>query len=193
MQTQSVCPTCHGEGVIITKPCSHCSGKGIEIGEELISFHIPAGVAEGMQLTVNGKGNAAPRGGISGDLIVVIQEEPDPNLIRNGNDLIYNLLISIPLATQGGSVEVPTITGKARVKIEPGTQPGKVLRLRNKGLPSVNGFGTGDLLVNVNVYIPTILNNKDRETLQSMEASDNFKPTEEARKTIDKKYREMLR
>ena len=152
MQTQSTCPTCHGEGEIITKPCSKCKGEGVEIGEEVISFHIPAGVAEGMQMSVNGKGNAAPRGGVNGDLIVVIAEEPDPNLIRNGNDLIYNLLISVPLAIKGGSVEVPTIDGRAKIRIEAGTQPGKMLRLRNKGLPSVNGYGTGDQLVNVNIF-----------------------------------------
>ncbi|KGN74236.1 molecular chaperone DnaJ [Porphyromonas gulae] len=192
MQTQSTCPTCHGEGEIITKPCSKCKGEGVEIGEEVISFHIPAGVAEGMQMSVNGKGNAAPRGGVNGDLIVVIAEEPDPNLIRNGNDLIYNLLISVPLAIKGGSVEVPTIDGRAKIRIEAGTQPGKMLRLRNKGLPSVNGYGTGDQLVNVNVYIPESIDAKDEQAIAAMETSDSFKPTDAARKDIDKKYREML-
>ncbi|SJL28256.1 molecular chaperone DnaJ [Porphyromonas gingivalis] len=192
MQTQSTCPTCHGEGEIITKPCSKCKGEGVEIGEEVISFHIPAGVAEGMQMSVNGKGNAAPRGGVNGDLIVVIAEEPDPNLIRNGNDLIYNLLISVPLAIKGGSVEVPTIDGRAKIRIEAGTQPGKMLRLRNKGLPSVNGYGTGDQLVNVNVYIPESTDAKDEQAIAAMENSDSFKPTDAARKDIDKKYREML-
>ena len=192
MQTQSTCPTCHGEGEIITKPCSKCKGEGVEIGEEVISFHIPAGVAEGMQMSVNGKGNAAPRGGVNGDLIVVIAEEPDPNLIRNGNDLIYNLLISVPLAIKGGSVEVPTIDGRAKIRIEAGTQPGKMLRLRNKGLPSVNGYGTGDQLVNVNVYIPESIDAKDEQAIAAMENSDSFKPTDAARKDIDKKYRVML-
>ena len=192
MQTQSTCPTSHGEGEIITKPCSKCNGEGEEIGEELNSFHIPAGVAEGMQMSVNGKGNAAPRGGVNGDLIVVIAEEPDPNLIRNGNDLIYNLLISVPLAIKGGSVEVPTIDGRAKIRIEAGTQPGKMLRLRNKGLPSVNGYGTGDQLVNVNVYIPESIDAKDEQAIAAMENSDSFKPTDAARKDIDKKYREML-
>lgn len=192
MQTQSTCPTCLGEGEIITKPCSKCKGEGVEIGEEVISFHIPAGVAEGMQMSVNGKGNAAPRGGVNGDLIVVIAEEPDPNLIRNGNDLIYNLLISVPLAIKGGSVEVPTIDGRAKIRIEAGTQPGKMLRLRNKGLPSVNGYGTGDQLVNVNVYIPESIDAKDEQAIAAMENSDSFKPTDAARKDIDKKYREML-
>ena len=190
VQTQSVCPTCEGTGEVITKPCSHCKGKGTQIGEELVSFRIPAGVQEGMQLTVSGKGNAAPRGGYPGDLLVLIQEEEDPNLIRNGSDLIYNLLVSIPMAAHGGSVEVPTIGGKARVKIAPGTQPGKVLRLRGKGLPSVNGYGKGDLLVNVNVFIPKL--KEDDEALAGM-SGEAFQPTEEARREIDKHYRQMLR
>ena len=190
VQTQSVCPTCEGTGEVITKPCRHCKGQGTQIGEELVSFRIPAGVQEGMQLTVSGKGNAAPRGGIPGDLLVLIQEEEDPNLIRNGSDLIYNLLVSIPMAAHGGSVEVPTIGGKARVKIAPGTQPGKVLRLRGKGLPSVNGYGKGDLLVNVNVFIPKL--KEDDEALAGM-SGEAFQPTEEARREIDKHYRQMLR
>lgn len=190
VQTQSVCPTCEGTGEVITKPCSHCKGQGTQIGEELVSFRIPAGVQEGMQLTVSGKGNAAPRGGYPGDLLVLIQEEEDPNLIRNGSDLIYNLLVSIPMAAHGGSVEVPTIGGKARVKIAPGTQPGKVLRLRGKGLPSVNGYGKGDLLVNVNVFIPKL--KEDDEALAGM-SGEAFQPTEEARREIDKHYRQMLR
>lgn len=190
MQTQSVCPTCKGSGEVITKPCSFCKGQGTQQGEEVVSFRIPAGVHEGMQLTVQGKGNAAPRGGIPGDLQIIIQEEEDPNLIRNGNDLIYNLLISVPTAAKGGEVEVPTIGGKARVKIAAGTQPGKVMRLRSKGLPSVNGYGKGDLLVNVNVYIPKL--KEGQEALKAMEGED-FQPTEEARKEIDKRYRQMLR
>ena len=190
VQTQSVCPTCEGTGEVITKPCSHCKGQGTQIGEELVSFRIPAGVQEGMQLTVSGKGNAAPRGGVPGDLLVLIQEEEDPNLIRNGSDLIYNLLVSIPMAAHGGSVEVPTIGGKARVKIAPGTQPGKVLRLRGKGLPSVNGYGKGDLLVNVNVFIPKL--KEDDQALAGM-SGEAFQPTEEARREIDKHYRQMLR
>lgn len=192
MQTQSTCPTCKGEGTVITKPCSKCKGEGIQKGEDVVTFHIPAGVAEGMQMTVSGKGNAAPRGGINGDLIVLIAEEEDPNLIRNGNDLIYNLLISIPTAIKGGSVEVPTIEGRAKLKIEPGTQPGKVLRLRNKGLPSVNGYGTGDLLVNVNVFIPSQKGDAEKELVASMETLESFSPTEAARNEIDRKYREML-
>ena len=192
VQTQSVCPTCEGSGEVITKPCSYCKGKGTQIGEEVVTFRIPAGVSEGMQLNVSGKGNAGPRGGEPGDLHIIIQEEEDPNLIRNGNDLIYNLLVSIPTAAQGGSVEVPTIGGKARVTIAAGTQPGKVLRLRSKGLPSVNGYGRGDLLINVNVFIPKLDEKADASVLGEM-SSSAFQPTEEARKEIDQHYRQMLR
>ena len=145
-----------------------------------------------MQFSIQGKGNAAPRGGVPGDLQVVIHEEEDPNLIRNGNDLIYNLLISVATAAQGGTVEVPTIGGKARVNIVAGTQPGKVLRLRGKGLPSVNGYGKGDLLVNVNVFIPKLSEKENEEVLKGM-SSEAFQPTEEARREIDKHYRQMLR
>ena len=161
MQTQSVCPNCNGEGKIIKNKCKHCSGEGIVYGEEVVEVKIPAGVAEGMQLTVGGKGNAGKRNGIPGDLLVVIEEESHPDLIRDENDLIYNLLLSVPTAALGGTVEIPTIDSKVKVKIEPGTQPGKVLRLRGKGLPNVNSYGysngTGDLLVNVSVYIPEAL------------------------------------
>lgn len=192
MQTQSVCPTCQGQGEIITKPCSQCQGRGTQIGEEIVTFRIPAGVAEGMQLTVPNKGNAAPRGGTNGNLLVVIQEEEDPNLIRNGNDLIYNLLISVPHAIKGGTVEVPTVGGRARVNIEPGTQPGKILRLRGKGLPEVNGYGRGDLLVNVNVYIPETLEEGGKSLVDQLEHNKSFEPTDAARREIDRKYRDML-
>lgn len=193
IQVQTTCPTCQGAGETITKPCSHCQGRGTEVGEEIVSFHIPAGVAEGMQLTVSGKGNAAAKGGISGDLIVVIQEEEDPNLIRNGNDLIYNLLVDIPTAAMGGQVEVPTISGKARVSVEAGTQSGKILRLRGKGLPDVNGYGRGDILINVHVFTPKKLSESDRKILEQMKQSESFKPSEEVRKELDRKYRDMLR
>ena len=152
MQTQTTCPTCGGEGKIVVKKCTECNGEGVVRDDEIITINIPAGVAEGMQLSMNGKGNAARHGGINGDLLILIEEEPHPELIRDENDLLYNLLLSVPQAALGATVEVPTIDGKAKLKIEPGTQPGKVLRLRNKGLPSINSYGTGDLLVNVSVY-----------------------------------------
>ena len=140
------------EGKIVVKKCTECNGEGVVRDDEIITINIPAGVAEGMQLSMNGKGNAARHGGINGDLLILIEEEPHPELIRDENDLLYNLLLSVPQAALGATVEVPTIDGKAKLKIEPGTQPGKVLRLRNKGLPSINSYGTGDLLVNVSVY-----------------------------------------
>lgn len=195
MRTQTTCPSCGGTGTIITQPCTHCHGRGVERGEEEVSFRVPPGVAKGMHLTLEGKGNAAPKGGIPGDLYVIIDEEEDKNLIRNGNDLIYNLLIPISTAIEGGEVEIPTITGRARIKVEPGTQPGKILRLRNKGLPEVNTGGSvmGDLLVNVNVFIPRTLNDEERKLVSSIKGMQGFKPTESDRAGLDRKYRDMLR
>ena len=186
------CSTCGGAGEVVTKPCAKCHGKGVTQGEEVISFHIPAGVVGGMQLTLQGKGNAAPQDGIPGDLLVVIQEEQHKDFTRNGNDLIYNLLIPIHTAIRGGQVTVPTIDGSARLKIEPGTQPGKVLRMRGKGLPSVQGYGRGDLMVNVNVFIPQQTSAEDEKLIDQLAQSEHFNPTEADRKAIDKKYREML-
>jgi molecular chaperone DnaJ len=192
MQTSSTCPTCNGEGTTITKKCTYCNGEGVVRDEEILSIRIPAGVAEGMQLSMSGKGNAARRGGVNGDLLIVVEEEQDPDLIRDENDVIYNLFLSFPMAALGGTVEVPTIDGVAKVKIEPGTQPGKVLRLRNKGLPSVNGFGKGDELVNVNVYVPETLNDKERKWLQEMDKSENFVPSKTARKSVFDKFKRMF-
>lgn len=192
MQTQTVCPTCGGEGKIITKKCAVCAGEGIVKDEEIITINIPAGVGEGMQLSMGGKGNAARHGGINGDLLILIEEEQHPELIRDENDLLYNLLLSFPQAAMGGTVEVPTIDGKAKVKIEPGTQPGKVLRLRNKGLPSVNGYGTGDLLVNVSVYIPETLTSSEREILTGLENAPNFQPKKSIKEKIFEKFRHMF-
>ena len=192
MQTSSTCPTCGGEGKTITKKCAHCGGEGVVRDEEIISINIPAGVAEGMQLSVNGKGNAARHGGVNGDLLVVIEEEPHPELLRDENDLIYNLLITFPTAALGGSVEVPTIDGKVRVKIDAGTQPGKVLRLRNKGLPSVNGYGLGDLLVNVSVYVPEQLTSEEKKTLTGLENSPSFQPTKTIKEKIFSRFLKMF-
>jgi molecular chaperone DnaJ len=176
MQTTSTCPSCGGEGRIITKKCTHCQGNGVVRDEEIISLNIPAGVAEGMQLSLSGKGNAGARGGIPGDLIVLVEEEKHPELERDGNNLIHNLFISFPQAALGAQIEVPTIDGKARMKINPGTQSGKVLRLKGKGLPSVNSYGTGDLLVNINVWTPKNLTKEETEALEKLEKADNFKP-----------------
>ena len=147
---------------------------------------------EGMQLSMNGKGNAARHGGINGDLLILIEEEPHPELIRDENDLLYNLLLSVPQAALGATVEVPTIDGKAKLKIEPGTQPGKVLRLRNKGLPSINSYGTGDLLVNVSVYIPETLSSTEKETLNGLENSPNFQPNKTMKEKIFSKFKHFF-
>jgi len=176
MQTASVCPSCNGEGKTITKKCPACFGEGIVQKEDIIKINIPAGVAKGMQMNVEGKGNAARRGGVNGDLLVVIDEEEHPDLIREGNDLIYNLFISIPDSILGTQVEVPTVENNVKIKIEPGTQPGKILRLRGKGLPEVNGYGRGDLLVNVNVWIPKSLTRDEMKTIEKMKDSDSFIP-----------------
>lgn len=192
MQTRVTCPTCSGEGKIIKNKCKACSGDGVVYGEEVVSVNIPKGVAEGMQLSMSGKGNAGKHNGVSGDLLILIEEEPHEELIRDENDLIYNLLLSFPTAAIGGAVEIPTIDGKVKVKIDAGTQPGKVLRLRGKGLPNVNGYGTGDLLVNVSVYVPEVLSKEEKSTLDKLEASENFKPNESIKKKIFKKFKSLF-
>jgi molecular chaperone DnaJ len=176
MQTTSVCPTCNGEGKTITKKCPVCYGEGIVQREDIIKINIPAGVGKGMQMTVEGKGNAPRRGGVNGDLLVVIDEDEHSDLIREGNDLIYNLFISIPDSILGTHVEVPTVENMVKIKIEPGTQPGKILRLRGKGLPEVNGYGRGDLLVNVNVWIPKNLSREELRAIEKLRDSPSFVP-----------------
>lgn len=189
MQTRVTCSTCGGEGKIIKEKCKECSGEGIVYGEEVVTVKIPAGVAEGMQLTMSGKGNAGKHNGIPGDLLILIEEEADKDLIRDEDDLIYNLLLSFPTAALGGAVEIPTVDGKVKVKIEPGTQPGKVLRIRGKGLPSVNGYGTGDLLVNISIYVPETLSKDEKKALEKMEDSDNFKPNTSIKEKIFRKFK----
>ncbi len=176
MQTASVCPTCNGTGTVIKKKCTHCGGEGITKGDEVIEIDIPAGVGEGMQLTVRGKGNAGPHNGVNGDMLVLIEEEPHPDFERDESTLIYNLFITIPEAILGTQAEVPTVDGKVRVKIAPGTQSGKVLRLRGKGLPILNGYGNGDMLVNVNVWVPKKVSKEEEQLLQQLGQSQNFKP-----------------
>jgi len=176
MQTTSPCQACGGEGTVVAKPCPKCHGEGLIKGNEEISFTIPRGVAEGMQLTVSGKGNAARRDGVSGDLLVVIEEEPHPDLQRDGNDIIYTLFISIVDASLGTDVEVPTVDGRVKIKIEPGTQSGRILRLRAKGLPDVQGYGTGDLLVYIQVWIPVKLDKSEKELMEKLRLSPNIKP-----------------
>ncbi len=180
MQTSSTCPNCGGEGRIITNKCVHCSGNGIVQADEVISVNIPAGVYEGIQLSVSGKGNAAARGVVAGDLLVQIEEIEHEHFQRNGNTLLHDLHISFPDAALGTSLDIPTLDGKARIKIEPGTQAGKVLRLKGKGLPSLDRYGKGDLLVNVNIWIPKKLSKEEKEILQKLQESENFKPAPEA-------------
>ena len=177
MQTASTCPNCGGTGKIIKNKCTHCHGDGIVKGEEVIDIDIPAGVGDGMQLTMRGKGGAGPHNGVNGDLYVLIEEEAHPDFERDGSNLIYSLFITVPEAILGTDAEVPTVSGKVRVKIAPGTQSGKVLRLRGKGLPNVNGYGNGDLLVYVNVWIPKKVSKEDEKLLQELSKSDSFKPT----------------
>ncbi len=192
MQSETGCPHCHGEGKIITEKCPHCNGEGVVRKEQQIAFSIPAGVSDGQVLTVQGKGNAARHGGINGDLLVVIEEIKHPELIRDGNDVIYNLMLDFPTAVLGGSVDVPTITGRARLKIAPGTQPGKVLRLRGKGLPSTEGYGTGDELVNVMVYVPENLTSDEKAAFEKLQGSPNMKASQSTKERIFSKLRHVF-
>lgn len=191
-ERRSVCPDCNGEGKIISEECSYCHGSGVVKKEEIIQFHIPAGVTDGMVLTMRGKGNAPRRGGVNGDLLVVIQEEKNPELIRDGNDLIYNLMLDFPTAALGGSAEIPTVDGRARLKIAAGTQPGKVLRLRGKGLPQMNSSARGDLLVNVMVYIPENLTDAEKSAIESLKDQPNIVPTESTSKRIFSRLRHIF-
>ena len=192
MQTTSTCPTCEGEGKIINEKCTFCNGEGVLMSEEVISINIPAGVGEGMQLSLSGKGNAARRGGVNGDLIVLIEEEEHPELVRDGNDLLYNVFIGYPEAVLGETVEIPTIEGKVKVKIEAGTQPGKILRLRGKGLPDVNGYGKGDLLAKVNVWIPKNLSKDEKKLVEKMRETEGFKPGSGDKKSIFSKMKDFF-
>ncbi len=178
MQTTATCPNCGGEGQIITDKCTDCAGNGVIKGEEVISIRIPAGVSEGMQLSMGGKGNAAARGGVAGDLLIQIEEIGHEMFERDGNNLLFEHYISFSEATLGSSAEIPTIDGKVKIKIEPGTQSGKVLRLRGKGLASINGYeGKGDLLINIIIWTPKTLSKEEKAMLEKLGKSDNFKPS----------------
>ncbi|MHA7110505.1 molecular chaperone DnaJ [Sunxiuqinia elliptica] len=177
MQTTATCPSCNGEGQIIKNKCTACHGEGVVRDEEVVTIKIPAGVAEGMQLNVSGKGNAGRRGGMNGDLLVIIAEENHPDLIRDGNNLIYNLFLSLPDFALGTTAEIPTVESKVKVKIEAGTQPEKILRLRGKGLPDVNGYGKGDLLVRIHAWAPKKISAEERKLLEKLQESPNFKHT----------------
>jgi len=192
MQTQSVCPTCHGEGKVIRNKCHHCGGTGIEKGEEVVEIKIPAGVAEGMVVNVPGKGNAGQHNGVNGDIQVFIEEEENKTFVRDGNDVVYNLLLDFPTAALGGEVEIPTIDGsRVKMKIDSGTQPGKSLRLRGKGLPAVQGYGSsrGDLVVNISVYVPKTLSRDEREAIARFAESDNFKGDAATKQSIFQRFK----
>ena len=191
-QAHVECPRCNGTGKVITESCQYCRGTGVEKKDQQITFSIPAGVEDGNVLTIAGKGNAPEHGGVNGDLLVVIDEVKDPELIRDGADVIYNLMLDIPTATLGGSVDVPTIEGRARLKIAPGTQPGKILRLRGKGLPTGRGSAHGDELVNVMVYIPEKLSDAERSAIESLQGSPNIQPSETEKQRLFSKFKHIF-
>jgi molecular chaperone DnaJ len=195
MQTQGVCPTCHGQGQVIRNKCKECGGTGVVKGEEVVEIKIPAGVAEGMVINVPGRGNAGPNNGISGDIQVFVEEEENDTFVRDGNDLIYNLLLDFPTAALGGEVEIPTIEGtKLKIKVDNGTQPGKTLRLRGKGLPAVQGYGygMGDLIVNISVYIPETLTREEKQALETLQKSDNFHPSQSSKNNFFNRFKQMF-
>lgn len=193
MQTVTTCPTCNGEGSVVTSKCTSCKGEGRVYGEETVSIDIPAGVQEGMQLSVGSRGNAGERGGPPGDLIVLIEEEPHKELHRDGLNIAYELHISIPDAVFGIQVEVPTIDGRAKIKIPAGTQSGKVFRLKGKGFPAVNSYEKGDQLIHVNVWTPQQVSSEEKAMLEKMGESSNFKPQpDKSEKSFFDKVREMF-
>ena len=176
MQTASTCPNCKGSGQMISKRPNGVDSSGLEKKETIIEIEIPAGVEEGMQLSMQGKGNEAPGGGVAGDLIIAIEEIEHEHLVRNGTDLLYQLGITFSDAVIGTSIEIPMVSGKAKIKIPPGTQSGKNLRLRSKGIPDVNGYGRGDMIVNIQVFTPQKISKEEKDLLLKLNESDNFKP-----------------
>lgn len=193
MQTVTTCPTCGGEGSVVTSKCTTCKGEGRVYGEETLTLEIPAGVQEGMQLSMSGKGNMGERGGSPGDLIILIEEEPHPQLHREGLNVAYDLYISFPDAVFGTNTEVPTIDGRAKIKIPPGTQSGKIFRLKGKGFPSVNSHDRGDQLIHVNVWTPQNVSPEEKQTLEKMQHSENFIPKPDKNdKTFWEKIRETF-
>jgi molecular chaperone DnaJ len=190
MQTSAPCNVCGGAGQTIDKKPADADAQGLKISEETVSIKIPAGVVDGMQLKVSGKGNEAPGNGVPGDIIVVIEEEQHDKLQREGDNLHYDLYVSYPDAVLGTSQEIDTVTGKVRIKVEAGVQSGKILRLRGKGIPSINGYGRGDLLVHVNVWTPKTLNKQQREFFETMQNDDHFTPKPDS---TDKSFFEKVK
>lgn len=193
MQTVTTCPVCSGEGTTITAKCNTCKGEGRVYGEETVSIDIPAGVQEGMQLSMSGKGNAGERGGSNGDLIILIEEEAHTELHRDGLNIAYDLHITFPDAVFGTNIEVPTIDGRAKIKIPPGTQSGKIFRLKGKGFPAVNSYEKGDQLIHVNVWTPQNLSAEEKSMVEKMNHSPNFQPQpDKTEKNFFDKVREMF-
>ncbi|MGB0888148.1 MAG: molecular chaperone DnaJ [Vicingaceae bacterium] len=176
MQTASPCPTCGGDGKMIDQKPAGANADGLIKKEDVITIDIPGGVEDGMQLSVSGKGNAGPKGGVAGDLIVLIEEIPHDTIKRDGTNLLYDLYLNFADAAIGTSIEIPTITGKVKIKIDAGTQSGKVLRLKGKGIPNIQGYGKGDFLIYVNVWTPQDLSKDEKKTLEKLRDSENFKP-----------------
>ncbi len=195
MQTQVPCPTCNGEGTIIKNKCKQCHGDGVVKGDEVVEINIPAGVEEGMCVTVRGKGNAGKHNGVNGDIQVIISEEKSDTFERNGQDLYYNLVLDFTTATLGGEVEVPTIDGSTKIKIEPGTQPGKQIRLRGKGLPAVQGYGygKGDIIVNVTVFVPTTLSKEEKQLVMKFKECENFKADNATKKSLFESFKNLFK
>lgn len=193
MQTASPCPTCGGTGQVIGKKPKEADANGMITKEQTVSIKIPAGVVDGMQLKVSGKGNDAPGEGIPGDLLVAINEKPHEFLERDGDNLHYDLYISIPDAVLGCSQEIPTVGGKVRIKIDPGVQSGKTLRLRNKGISSINSYGKGDLLVHVNVWTPKTLSKEQKKFFENAREDEHFAPNpENSEKSFFEKVKDMF-
>ena len=193
MQTASPCNTCGGSGQILDKKPVDADAQGLKVEEDTVSIKIPAGVVDGMQLKVSGKGNGAPGNGISGDLLVAILEEDHPTLKREGDNLHYDMYVSLPDAVLGTSKEIDTVTGKVRIKVEAGVQSGKILRLRGKGIPSINGYGKGDLLVHLNVWTPKTLNKQQKDFFEKMKDDEHFQPKPESSdKSFFEKVKDMF-
>ena len=192
MQVQTECSQCNGTGKIITDKCPQCSGNGIVKGEEIINIKIPTGVSSGMQLSLNGKGNAAPNNGINGDLFVLIEEIPHDLFERDGINLYLEHYISFPQAVLGTNVDIPTIDGKARIKIAPGTQSGTLLRLHDKGLPEIQSYHKGDLIVNINVYVPKNVNKEEKQIIESFMNAENFQPKAQKRSSFFNRVKQFF-
>ncbi len=191
-QSIAECPDCGGTGKVITERCQHCHGDGVVRRDQEVTFTIPAGASEGQTFALRGKGNYPKGGGVPGDLLVVVEELKHPELIRDGADIIYNLMLDIPTAVLGGAVEIPTITGRARITVPAGTQPGKVLRLRGKGLPDNENGGSGDELINIMVYVPENLTPEQRTVFEGLKDSPNIKPTQADSQRIFSKLKHIF-